>query len=222
MSIGAEPFPFAEAEEAPPDLERRRHLARTSLHEYAPGMLQRRGAYWVDPSGALYEKPVGTATLPDGTPVLGSAVAFTVMDGRLVYLARPRGGRPRTVEELEARDRAREAERQAKAERIDRELRAQAVEPVTLADLHGRGTEGLPSVRAAAETVLRYGSLDVTEDARLVVSVPANLRRHKDYRDAALVLYTAEPLLLSWLGKKTRKVHELPDGQVLPSGAVAP
>jgi len=90
MSIGTEPFPFAEVEETP-DLERRRQLARASLHEYEPGTLERRGAYWIAPNGALYVRPVGQVTLPDGVPIIGAAVAFTVTDGEVVYLARSEG-----------------------------------------------------------------------------------------------------------------------------------
>ena len=129
-------------------MEQRRKLARASLHEYAPGTLQRRGVYSVEPSGALYVRPVGQATLPDGTPVLGSAVAFTVHEGAIVYLARPRGAKPRTVEELEAQERAREAVARAKQERTDAAIRRQPVEAVTLADVEGRFAEGLPDAPA--------------------------------------------------------------------------
>jgi hypothetical protein len=224
MSIGldaiGEAIPLEQSRTV--SLEERRKLARASLHEYPEGMLERRGAYWVDPSGALYMKPVGQATLPDGTPVLGSAVAFTVHEGGMVYLTRPRGAKPRTVEELDAQERAKEAAARAKQERTDKAIRRQPVEAVTLADVEGLFVEGLPSLRQAAATVLRYGRIDTDAEGRLIVSVPQTMRRQAAYLNAARVLYAGAPHVSAWLATPKRKPEDLPDAHALPSGALAP
>ena len=58
--------------------------------------------------------------------------------------------------------------------------------------------------------MLRYGSLDVDAEGRLIVSLPHGMRRQAEYLNAARVLYAGAPHVTAWLGGKSRKPEELP------------
>jgi hypothetical protein len=196
-----------------------RNVARAAaILELPAKLVEQRGRFIVDKTGGgLYERVFATIQLSDGT-LIGTADAFVDTGaGELLFLNRVRSG-PSTLAELEQleadRARARDEARDAR----DEEIRRHPREPLTLADLHGKP---LPTLREAAATVLRWGSLEA-KDGRLIVYAPAAKEFSGERRamiDAARVLYAASDLVLDVLASKSRKPlpELLPDRQVLPA-----